>query len=191
MSKLLGFKFFGGIALILTLSNQTAFVEEAQNSSNSATQKDPGSVEVRQDAKVRLGGVTIGAGYSHYSGPTYWGYPYEAGFYPYWGGFWPGIYATPSIYMPFYYPGYLNENARRSRLGEIRLKVEPRNASVFVDGAYAGSAENLKTFWLEPGAYDLKIEVSETSSFNRRIYVLSGKTLKVDVNLAPPPEGTH
>ena len=188
MSKLLSFIAFGGIVLILVATNKTAFAEQAQLSSDSATQKESGSVEVQKDSKVRLGSVTVGAGYGHYSGLTYWGYPYAAAFYPYWGGFWPGIYAAPSIYMPFYYPGYPYDNARRSRLGEIRLKVEPRDANVFVDGAYAGPAENLKTFWLEPGAYNLRIEASNTPSFNRRIYVLTGKTLKVDANLSTPEE---
>ena len=37
--------------------------------------------------------------------------------------------------------------------------------------------------WLDPGAYDLSIESADGSRFQQRIYVLSGKTLKIKPEL--------
>jgi hypothetical protein len=133
--------------------------------------------------RVRLGGIAVGAGYA--SGP-FWPYYYPYGYYapsfvysslfwsPYWG------------YPGFYPVGYFNPGHGK---GEIKLQAAPRNASVLIDGAYAGTADRLKTIWLEPGAYNLTVSMPGRESYEQRIYVLSGKSLKITAKLAPkaPP----
>jgi hypothetical protein len=126
---------------------------------------------------LRLGTVWLGAAYSHYRGPYY---PYG----PY--GFYPGDWVYASLWHPIwspypYYPaGYFDHNDGR---GEIRLTADPKMAEVYIDGAYAGTADRLKSMWLDPGAYDLTVSASDRESFHQRVYVLSGKSLKITAKL--------
>jgi hypothetical protein len=111
--------------------------------------KDSATAEDRKDSDhnwhLRLGAVSVGVGYSWFSSPLY--YPY-------------GVYAFPPFYTSLFwgpywgylYPaGYFNYNDGK---GEVRLSA-PKQADVYLDNAYAGKAEKLKSIWLEPGAYDL------------------------------------
>jgi hypothetical protein len=63
--------------------------------------------------------------------------------------------------------------------------LEPKLAEVYVDNAYAGTADHLKNIWLEPGAYDLLVSSKDRMSFRRRIYVLTGGSLKITAKLDP------
>ncbi len=144
-----------------------------------AADKADKSDEPGRKTRVRLGGISVGFGYARYGGP--FGYPwYPGGYYPY--NRWWGSYYSPfwDLYAPLYYPGffpgYLRENG--PEVGEVRLTA-PENAEVFLNGGYAGVAKDLKTMWLEPGAYDLEVRTS-AGAYTRRIYVLSGKKLKID-----------
>lgn len=127
---------------------------------------------------LRLGTVWVGAGYSHFSGPYY--YPYG----PY--GLYPGDLVYGSLWYPMwggypYYPsGYFDYNNGR---GELKLSADPKLAEVYIDGAYAGTADRLKSIWLDPGAYDLTVSAADRESFHQRVYVLSGKSLKITAKL--------
>jgi hypothetical protein len=86
----------------------------------------------------------------------------------------------------FYPTGNFNYNDGR---GEVRLAA-PKQADVYLDNAYAGKAEKLKSIWLKPGAYDLAVSGPDRTSFHQRIYVLSGKSLKIAAKLEPQPDPT-
>ena len=73
-------------------------------------------------------------------------------------------------------------------MGELRLRSNLENADVFLDDGFAGKAKELKTIWLEPGAYNLRVEAENHAPFALRIYVLGGKTLKIDAKLSPHQE---
>jgi hypothetical protein len=125
--------------------------------------------------RLRLGTVWVGAGYSHFSGPYYYPYgPYGGDWiygslwHPVWGGY------------PYYPPGYFDFNNGR---GELKLTADPKMAEVYIDGAYAGTADRLKSIWLDPGAYDLTVSAADRESFHQRVYVLSGKSLKITAKL--------
>jgi hypothetical protein len=165
----------------------------AENQSTQATEQEaqagPGNkkddAERNHKFRVRLGTISVGAGYSHFSGPFY--YPYGLyGFHPYslayspflWDPFW-------SNYTPFYYPGYFQGFAYGNGKGEVKLMAEPKTADVYLDGAYAGTADRLKSMWLEAGAYDLSVSTKDRATFRQRIYVLSGKSLKITAKLVP------
>lgn len=98
------------------------------------------------------------------------GHPY------YWNGWWP--YYGPYDYG---YPGYYGYSYR-AQMGEVKLKVEPHNTQVYVNGSYAGEAGQLKTLWLAPGSYNLEFKANQ-HTIQDQVYVLAGKTLKIDVNL--------
>lgn len=148
-----------------------------------AVAADDNDKDTSSRPRIRLGGIMIGAGYSHYSG----GYPY----YPYyayrpwgpWGSYgWPYAY-SPFFYGPYMHPGFFSGFGYGPSMGEIKLKSDDRNAWVYLDGALAGKAEKLKNIYLEPGAYNLEVR-SGDRRFGQKVYVLSGKTLKLTADLA-------
>ena len=124
---------------------------------------------------LRLGTMTVGAGY--FSGPRFYPYgPY--GWYPYYGAaFWDPFWGPYSSFA------YLPNLAYGNDKGEIRLTTDPKQAEVYIDGAYAGTADHLKTIWLDAGAYDLSVSHTGRESFHQRIYILTGKSLKITAKL--------
>lgn len=150
---------------------------------------DSPAVKVSHPGRVRLGGISVGAFYSHFSGPYYGSYscgPY--GYRPLFWNAW-GPYCSPffDLYMPLYHPGYYTGFFRGPNMGEVRLQTSSKKDEVFLDGAYAGPAEKLKSMWLEPGVYNLEVRADSRASFSRRIYVLSGKTLRIDATQEVKP----
>jgi hypothetical protein len=165
---------------------------QAESSCESGSQKDADKTasaastheKDSQDPKerkthVRLGTIIVGASYTHFSGSRNYGYPYDG--FPYWDGLYPYYAWSPwwGASAPFYGPGYFSRGDGR---GEVRLSADSKKASVYLDGGYAGTADQLKSMWLDPGAYDLSL-TADGKSFKQRIYVLSGKTVKIVAKL--------
>jgi len=64
-------------------------------------------------------------------------------------------------------------------MGEVKLRTPAKAGEVFLNGGYAGEVSKLRSMWLDPGAYDLQIRNGSQSLYERRTYVLTGKTLKI------------
>src|SRR5512138_2848734 len=118
--------------------------------------------------RVRLGGVSVGMGYSRWC----CAYPWLS--YPAWDPF-------------FYHPGYYWGFAAGPNLGEVRLRADRKDAEVFLDGAYAGTAAERKSMWIEPGAYNLEVRAAGKITYTKRIYVLSWKSLLLMAKLEAQP----
>lgn len=118
-------------------------------------------------AGVRLGGISVGVGYSHFSGPGYYAYGYPYFYDPFWAPF------------PWYAPAYYSVGAARP-MGEVRLTGPDKLAEVYIDGGYAGLLKDLKQLHLDPGAYTVEIHADGKIPQQRRLYVISNKTVKVD-----------
>lgn len=89
-----------------------------------------------------------------YYGPAYYGW-YDTGYYGAYGG------AVPSV-------------------GKVKIETKMRDASVYVDGGYAGKIGDLKTFPLKPGTHDIELRSSSGESiFQQHVEVLAGKTIKL------------
>ena len=130
-----------------------------------------GAAIVDAKPRVRLAGVSVGASYAYTSGyAPYFGFPY---FYD-------------PFFFGFVHPGFYTEFAYGPNLGEIRLRTTEKAGAVFLDGAYAGELSKLKHMWLEPGAYNLEVRSGGHPPFERRIYVLSGKTLDLRPGAGQP-----
>jgi len=132
------------------------------------------SGEKKSHWPIHLGGVMVGAGYSHFSG----GYPYYGG-YP---GGWGGYYFDPFLWTPFYHSGFYSGFAYGPHMGDVKLQNIEKTATVYLDGALAGPVEKLKDMWLDPGTYQLEIRDGKRR-LTQKIYVLSGKTLKVTAGM--------
>lgn len=123
---------------------------------------------IPSSAGVRLGTAYGGFGYYDGWGPfccySPWAY---TGFYsPYWAPF------DPYFPEQFFTPG--------PDKGTVKLVNANKDASVYIDNAYAGKVSELKTINIAPGAYDLELQPPGGKRVEKRIYVLSGKTVRVE-----------
>jgi hypothetical protein len=154
-------------------SSEAGTTDQQKQDANDSPQEKASKGKTR----FRFGTVTVGSGYTHFSAGVFAS--------PFWGyGFAPYTFAyDPFFYAPFYYPSFygpfLPDLAYRADKGEVRLEAKPSAASVYLDDAYAGTAGKLKHMWLAPGAYDLTVSAIDGSIFHQRIYVLSGRSLKI------------
>jgi hypothetical protein len=104
----------------------------------------------------------------------------------------PGIvfrgYFGPGFYGPAYYgwygPAYGEPYAVEvgPYVGKVKFDTKMKDASVFVDGGYAGTVGELKTFPLRPGTHNIELRSpSGQTIFQEKIDVLAGKTTKLAV----------
>jgi hypothetical protein len=118
--------------------------------------------------RVRLGTIAIGASYSQLPYP----YPFDPLWYRYRYLFW-----DPWYYHPAFFSGFIYTADK----GEIRLAGNvTRDAEVYLDGAYAGPARDRRSMWLDPGAYNIVVRGPGGTLFERRVYVLSGRSLRLE-----------
>jgi hypothetical protein len=97
-------------------------------------------------------------------------------------------YASPWYYSPYYFhPWYGTGFARGPAMGQVKLHAPSPGDEVFLDGAFAGTAHDLKSMWLAPGVYNLEVRPASGPAWTKRIYVLTGRTLRLDAR----PEGAR
>jgi len=173
----------GAQQAITPAADTQANTKTSTSTSSQSSEDRKSQRESTHKVHIRLGALTVGVGYTHLSGVRF-GYPY--GFYPlgydYSPFFWKPLWGP---YSTLYYPGCCIGFQASQGKGEVQLTAPPGKAEVYLDGAYAGTAQNLKRIWLDPGAYDLSVIGENCAPFHKRIYVLSGKKLKVNALLAP------
>jgi hypothetical protein len=113
------------------------------------------------------------------------------GFY---GPVYPGGYYGPYAYGAYGYGpyGYYGSYGYPGRpLGEVRIMSPDSKAQIFINGALAGRAHDLKRFYLAPGAYNLEQRIGNDVQ-KQRVYVIANRTLRVefgkpDTQVALPP----
>ncbi len=110
-----------------------------------------------------------------------------------WYGF--GSYGF-GLYGPFGWSGYgygdsygdvWPSASPQSETGSIRLKVKPRTAAVYIDGALAGVAADFAGLSdhldLEPGGYRLELRADGYETYQTDVLVSAGKTVTLRVTL--------
>ena len=97
------------------------------------------------------------------------------------GGYFGGPFYGPAYYGwygPGYYAPYAVEPAPYA--GRVKFETKMKDASVYVDGGYAGTVRQLGTFPLRPGTHNLELrDPSGQTIFQERVDVLAGKTIKL------------
>ena len=163
--------------LLLTLlflhplaAEKSADVKTAEKSADTEAHK--GKVTVEKPDLIESSGLTLGARYARFSRSRPFGH------YPYYSDYW-GWYPHdhPVDYWSFSRTG-----------GRIKLKTKHKEASVYLDGAFAGLAKDLKEIWLDPGVYELKVEPEQHRPFEIRVYVLTGKTVRIEPKFEAGPQ---
>jgi hypothetical protein len=135
-----------------------------------------------KETHLRFGGIAVSASYAHFWPGMYpYGFPYGPFYSPvsaalWWDPFW-------GFFPPVYAAAYFRAGDGK---GEIKLNDAPKSASVYLNGGYAGTVEHLRNFWLDPGVYDLMLSAPDGREYQQRVYVLTGKTLKIGAKLAKP-----
>jgi|GEM_PF-5237928 len=90
----------------------------------------------------------------------------------YWGGwgdpFWGGYFA-PNYYVPDY-------------RGKIKLKGFSDNDQIYLNGAYAGTIDDMDSLRLDPGRYSISIKSNGRDLVSRDVYVVTGKTIEIRGN---------
>jgi hypothetical protein len=140
---------------------------------------DPPDAPVQKAGRrphIRFGGLSVGAGYSRWSGGWCCGYPY---------GLWSPFYSA-YFWSPFFYQPYNSGFSWGPNMGQVKLHADLKDAEVFIDGAFAGTVSERKSMWLEPGAYNLEVRSPGRETYVKRIYVLSGKSLRVNAKMETP-----
>jgi hypothetical protein len=102
------------------------------------------------------------------------------------GYFGPGFYG-PAYYGPWYGPGWgwggpygYYEGAPTT--GSVKIDTKDKNAEVYVDGGYAGTVAEPKTFRLRPGDHNIELRDRDGKSiYQERVDVIAGKTTKLAV----------
>src|SRR5712671_2924648 len=105
-----------------------------------------------------------------YVGPRYYGPAFygPAWYGPGWGWYGPG-------WAPYGY-GY----TPAPTTGSVKFETKMKDAAVYVDGGYAGTVGELKTFHLRPGDHNLELRDHDGRSiYQERVSIIVGKTLKI------------
>ena len=111
--------------------------------------------------RLLVSGGFVGPGWGWY-GPG-WGW-YGPGWYSPWGWGWGYPYAYEAI----------------PASGQVRLVDVAKDALVYVDGGYAGTAGKLKKFTLRPGNHSIELRDPSGHAFHQeKIHVIAGKTLEI------------
>lgn len=104
---------------------------------------------------------------------------YGRGWYgPGWGWYGPGWYGGwwgPYGWGPGYYYG---PNA-----GKVKIVTRNKNASVYIDGGYAGPVAKLKKFSIRPGNHEIALrDASGHTFYQEKVQVIPGKTTEIHPN---------
>lgn len=123
----------------------------------------------------------------YYRGYYPWGYGgygyggYYGGYYDPW--FYGGGYGSP--YGGYGYPSYYSTGYE----GSIRLKVKPRDASVFVDGYFAGQVDEFDGVFqrlrVEPGPHRIEVRADGYEPLSFEVRILPGRTVNYTGELRP------
>jgi hypothetical protein len=107
------------------------------------------------------------------------GYFYDPFFGPY--PWWPR-YAYPYPYYPIY-----------DNRAILRVLDTPKQASVYIDGFYAGVADDFNGFFegvpLTPGGHEIALYLEGYRTVHRRVYLSPGSTFKFHEPMEPLPAG--
>jgi hypothetical protein len=72
--------------------------------------------------------------------------------------------------------------------GLVKLDTKVKDAEVYVNGAFAGTAGDLKSMWLRQGTYNLEVRSPGRAPYTARVYVVNGKTMHVRPDLRVEPK---
>jgi hypothetical protein len=140
-----------------------------------------------------------GFGYYYYDPWIWYGFgwpgyaPYWAGYYgsvPYYYGYGPGYgYGYGAPYYGSAITAYGGPHGWS--IGGVRLKVEPNDAEVYVDGYYAGVVDDFDGMWqqlrLDDGGHRIEVRKPGMETLTFEVMIQPGRTITHRGRLTPTP----
>src|SRR5271168_5239218 len=84
----------------------------------------------------------------------------------------------PGFYSPYWGPAYWGPGyPSYAAFGQVKIDTKSKEDEVFINGAFAGSTKDSKTFHLRPGTYTVEIRHAGQPELNEQVFVAAGKTL--------------
>lgn len=168
-------------------------------SGSSSRRPRPGTGTGNRDRSGNEYGRYRGYGYSgypyssyYYNPYAYWGYPgyggglgfgygygygYGYGAYGYGYGDYYGYYPAP------YYGGGYATRHREGNVAQLRTLIDPAKARVYVDGYYAGVADDFDGMFqrlnISPGRHDITLKLEGYASHTFSVYAGGDETIKL------------
>lgn len=134
-----------------------------------------GQAVARRSLPPSTGGTTIFVPGGYYGNYYPWGYG-GFGLGGYYGG-----YDDPWYYGGGYYGGGYQGYYRDGYEGQLRLKVKPREAQVFVDGYFAGLVDDFdgvfQRLHIEPGPHRIEVRADGYEPLNFEVRILPDRTV--------------
>jgi hypothetical protein len=157
----------------------------SSSSGGGSSSYQPSGAEARHP---RAGTGTGGRGYGRgYYGGSYYYDPYRSSYF--YGPSFYGGYGRYWGYSPYYYSGYYGYSPYSYgrgygyRAGALRILVEPNETRVYVDGYYAGIADDFDGIFqrlnLAPGRHDISLRLDGYRTQNMKVYVPYDHTIKI------------
>jgi hypothetical protein len=170
-------------------SGDTGSSSSGSHSGGSASRREPTGAQARHPRAGTGTGFRRETGSYYYGSPFYRSRYYGYGYYgsPYYGGWGMG-------YSPYYYSGYYGYSpyyygGRADRAGAVRVLVEPNETRVYVDGYYAGVADDFDGIFqrlnLAPGRHDISLRLDGYRTQNFKLYVPYDHTIKIHHTMTP------
>jgi len=126
--------------------------------------------------------------YRYYGYPSYyWGGPYFDLYSSFYYGFGYGAWGWGSPYYGGYYNHY--RYVRNHDSGSIKLKVQPKDAQVYLNGQHLGKAGKFdgwpSSLWLDKGVYELVLYKDGMETVRKEIEVFPRMNQKLRLEMAP------
>ncbi|MGH9241269.1 MAG: PEGA domain-containing protein [Vicinamibacterales bacterium] len=90
---------------------------------------------------------------------------------------------------PYYYQYPIYGPRRYDASGSVRVQVSPRQSEVFVDGYFAGTADDFDGVFqrlnIEPGEHEIVIYLEGHRPFSQRFYLQPGKSFNIRHTMEP------
>jgi hypothetical protein len=103
-----------------------------------------------------------------------------------WG---PGYYGYGYGPYSYYYQYPIYGPRRYDASGSVRVQVSPRQSEVFVDGYFAGTADDFdgvfQRLHIEPGEHEIVIYLEGHRPFSQRFYLQPGKSFNIRHTMEP------
>jgi PEGA domain-containing protein len=130
------------------------------------------------------------ADWPHHGYGYYPGY-YPGWYYPYWPSYYYGAYAGWGPYGGYGPgPGYYSYRTGGDSAA-LRVLVEPEKAKVYVDGYYAGVADDFdgmfQRLYVAPGRHEITLKYEGYRTHRMLVYVTPGQTMKIQRDLERGP----
>lgn len=156
------------------------------SSTSSSSGSSSGSSHVSSGAERRHPRAGTGSGGRGYYYPHYGRHPYYGGYYPYYSY---GGYPYFDVYWGSGYPYYggYGYSSHYHSDGSVRVLVDPDQTRVYVDGYYAGVADDFdglfQRLYVAPGRHEITLKLEGYRSHRMRVYVPYDGTLKIHYDM--------